>query len=118
MSYDIRLNDPKTGEVIEFDEPHEMRGGTYAMGGTTEAWLNVTYNYGQHFRNVLGDKGIRTVYGLTGDQSIPILCAATSKLGNDTDPDYWKSTEGNAKKALKGMIKLALLAPHGVWTGD
>ena len=49
MSYDIYLKDPVTQEVIEFDEPHQMKGGMYAVGGTTEAWLNVTYNYAQYY---------------------------------------------------------------------
>lgn len=43
MSYDINLKDPITNEVIEFDEPHQMKGGMYAVGGTREAWLNITY---------------------------------------------------------------------------
>ena len=34
MSYDIELIDPVTKESIELDEPHHMRGGTYALGGT------------------------------------------------------------------------------------
>jgi len=34
------------------------------------------------------------------------------------DDDYWKSTEGNAKDALKNLLKLAELAPDGVWNGD
>jgi hypothetical protein len=40
MSYDIRLIDPITKETLELEEPHNLRGGTYAMGGTPEAWLN------------------------------------------------------------------------------
>lgn len=43
MSYDIALNDPVTGDIIELSEPHFMQGGTYAVGGTTEFWLNITY---------------------------------------------------------------------------
>lgn len=35
MSYDIRLIDPVTKETINFDTPHQMTGGTYAVGGTT-----------------------------------------------------------------------------------
>ena len=54
MSYDITLNDPVTGEVIEFDYPHQIRGGTYAMGGTTEAWINVTSHSRTHYYRVLG----------------------------------------------------------------
>ena len=45
MSYDISLREPVSGEQVYFDEPHQMNGGTYALGGTTEAWLNITYNY-------------------------------------------------------------------------
>ena len=45
MSYDITLNDPVTKEPIQLDAPHQMQGGTYAVGGTTEAWLNITWNY-------------------------------------------------------------------------
>ena len=49
MSYDIRLCDPVTHEALQTDVPHDMCGGTYAMGGTTKLWLNVTYNYGKHY---------------------------------------------------------------------
>lgn len=54
MSYDIYLCDPITREAIEVEAPHLMQGGTYALGGTTELWLNVTYNYGRHYRRVSG----------------------------------------------------------------
>ena len=53
MSYDIELIDPLTGVVLELDAPHHMRGGTYAIGGTTKAHLNCTYNYYPQFRRVL-----------------------------------------------------------------
>lgn len=49
MSYDIYLKDPVTKEVIEFDEPHQMKGGMFAVGGTREAWLNITYNYANYY---------------------------------------------------------------------
>lgn len=118
MSYDIYLNDPVTGDVIELDEPHQMRGGNYAVGGTTEAWLNVTYNYAKHYYRVMGEKGIRTIYGMTGAESIPVLKAAIDELGDDVDPDYWASTEGNAKRALCNLLALAQMRPDGVWDGD
>ena len=52
MSYDIELIDPVTGNTLELDAPHHMRGGTYALGGTTRAHLNVTYNYSPQFCRV------------------------------------------------------------------
>lgn len=97
MSYDISLKDPVTKETIRIAEPHFMRGGTYAMGGTTELWLNITYNYSHYYYEATdGDPrfahdevscyyadgtqgpikteyGIRGIYGKTGLESIPML---------------------------------------------
>jgi len=42
MSYDISLCHPISGEVLNLDALHQIRGGTYEYGGTTECWLNVT----------------------------------------------------------------------------
>jgi hypothetical protein len=75
MSYDISLCDPVTHETLEVDDTHFVAGGTRSIGGTKELWLNITYNYGKHFRrdDVLGSKGIRSIYGKTGAESIPML---------------------------------------------
>lgn len=120
MSYDIELQDPITKETLQLDAPHHMRGGTYAVGGTTEARLNVTYNYALHFRKVFGEgeTGIRCLYGMTGAESIKVLENAIAELGDDTDENYWKPTEGNAKRALTQLLALAKMRPDGVWAGD
>lgn len=118
MSYDISLVDPVTREILEVETPHQMRGGTYAVGGTTEAWLNITWNYADFYYAVFGEKGIRTIYGMTGAESIPVLKSAMEKLGDDGDPNYWASTSGNAKRALAGLLALAQLRPDGIWDGD
>jgi hypothetical protein len=134
MSYDIELTDPVTGDTLELDSPHHMRGGTYQVGGTSRAHLNVTYNYGTHFRRTFGhdgiplddwqrmfgggETGIRSIYGMTGAASIPVLRQAASKLGDDVDSDYWRPTEGNAKRALMQLIALAEMRPDGIWQGD
>ena len=120
MSYDISLNDPVTGDVIELDTPHFMQGGTYAIDGTTELWLNITFNYGKFYRqdSVFGKNGIRTIYGMSGAESIPVLEKAISVLGDDTDSDYWTATEGNAKKPLFQLLSMAKMRPYGIWSGD
>ena len=119
MSYNIYLNDPITGETVQFDKPHQMRGGTYQIGGTTEAWLNVTYNYSEHYARTIDDeKGIRKIYGMTGTESIPLLENAVSLLKDDYTNNYWDATEGNAIRALQNLIALAKMAPDGVWDGD
>lgn len=118
MSYDIRLVDAITKAPLELDAPHQMKGGTYCCGGESHARLNITYNYCSHFHAVLGELGIRVIYGMTGGFSIPVLQAAAAKLGDEVDEDYWQPTEGNAKRALLQLVALAQLRPDGVWEGD
>ncbi len=83
MSYDIYLKDPVTKKTAEVPG-HLMRGGTFMANyhpesGTftpalnTEAWLNITYNYGHYYYEVNKEEGIRGIYGKTGLDSIPIL---------------------------------------------
>ena len=118
MSYDIKLVDAVTKETLHVDNPHEMRGGTYCVGGTTEAWLNITYNYTEILYNVFGEKGIRTLYGMTEAESIPLLKSTIEKLSDDVDDNYWKATEGNVKRSLSQLLALAQMRPDGVWSGD
>ncbi len=119
MSYDIELRHPVTGDTLRLDEPHHMRGGTYQVGGTNKARLNITYNYSRHFVAAFEDEsGVRCIYGMTGADSIPVLKAAARKLGSDVDEDYWQPTEGNAKAAIMQLLALARMRPDGVWHGD
>lgn len=119
MSYDITLNDPITGDTILFDTPHQLKGGNYALNGTDEAWLNITYNYVEHFKRTIDkDKGIRAIYGKTGAESIPILKNAITQLKDDVSDDYWEPTEGNAKRAILNLLAFAQMRPDGIWDGD
>lgn len=119
MSYDIQLVDPVTKLVIELDEPHQLKGGTYALGGTCLAHLNVTYNYGEfYYKHIDSEKGIRVIYGMTGKESIPVLQKGIDALKDDVTDNYWDSTEGNARKALLDLIELAKMCPDGIWEGD
>ena len=135
MSYDIYLKDPVTKEVIEFDEKHEMRGGMYAIGGTKEAWLNITYNYSNWYYKdyAFGEKGIRTIYGMSGAESIPVLKKVIQSLENTNEDlseeeikelkdqgvnGYWLPTKENAIKPLYQLLAMAQLRPDGIWEGD
>jgi len=118
MSYDIFLKCPVSGKALELDWPHQMKGGTYAVGGTNLAELNITWNYASIYHDRFGPNGIRIIYGKTGIESIPILKKAISQLGDDVNEDYWNATEGNAKIALVHLLALAQLRPDGIWDGD
>ena len=139
MSYDIYLADPVTRAPIELEEAHYMRGGTYPLSGTTEAWLNITYNYtGWYYRpGVFGEtadnKGIRTIYGLSGAESIRVLKKAVEALEGLTDDisdeerrkceeqgctGYWMPTRANAIRPLYQLLALAQMRPDGIWEGD
>lgn len=118
MSYDISLKDPVTKKTIELNEPHFMQGGTYAMGGTKELWLNITYNYGLYYYEATdkdprfahdevscyyadGTKGpmeteygIRGIYGKTGAESIPMLEDMIRRITEKYQKDgEWIETE-------------------------
>jgi hypothetical protein len=114
MSYDISLVDPVTKKRLQVDTPHHIRGGTYAMGGTTELTLNVTYNYAPHFAS-FGEGGIRWLDGKLAADTIPIIQKVIDSLKDDVDDDYWKGTDGNAKRALYGLLALAKMRPDGIW---
>jgi hypothetical protein len=118
MSYDIYLIDSKTRNVVCLNEPLDLRGGIMQQGGTCEAWINVTYNYSPFFKRVLGEKGIRSIYGMKAAESIPLLVSGSLQLKGYPDCDYWKATEGNAKEALNSLITLATACPDAEWTGD
>jgi hypothetical protein len=126
MSYDINLLDPITKEVIEINDAHFLRGGTYKMGGSTELSLNVTYNYSQFLHQVIQpestpseDKsGIRSIYGMTALEAIPILETAISNLKDDVVDDYWQPTEGNTKRALNNLLTMCKMRPDAIIDGD
>ena len=147
MSYDIYLRDRVTKETVHFDTPHQMAGGTYAVGGTNEAWLNITYNYAQWYYKdgVFPDRGeagkdfyyrltgIRSIYGLSGAESIPILEHAIKTLESMTEDlseeeiqeykdrgagGYWTPTRANAVRPLYQLLAMAKMRPDAVWDGD
>lgn len=115
MSYDVWLSDRITGQVLELDYAHFMHGGTYISEGTSQLWLNVTYNYSKIIRKTLDPEGLRVLDRMPASQTIGMLEEAIAQLQDDVDEDYWKATEGNVKRALTYLKEMATLRPDGIW---
>lgn len=121
MSYDVYVIN-ENGDPLYSETPIEAIGGTYALGGTDELWLNITYNYSkilhEVFEIVTGLRaGLDVLERMNVKQSIPILQECIALLRTDVDDaDYWKATEGNVRKALEGLLELVTKSPeHGIW---
>ena len=112
MSWDISLLDPVTKKTLTSDVKHDIKGGTYCLGGTNNLWLNITYNYGPIYHEHGLD--INEIAGKEAVDVIPVLDKVISELKDDVNDDYWQPTEGNAKKALIGLRALFKLRPDGV----
>lgn len=107
MSYWIYLKDGGEDGATLPVESHE-EGGTYCLGGTPEAMINVTYNYAKHFT-------FRDLHLKKAKETEPALAAAVEKLGTKQDDDYWKPTEGNVGYCCKILLDWAKQHPEGVW---
>jgi len=118
MSYDIYMKCSQCKGTLNSEESCE-EGGTYVMGGTDECALNVTYNYSSYYYKYIDEeKGIRWIYGRTGKECLPVLEKVITQLNDDINSDYWKATEGNAKKPLIRLTKWCKEFPEGIFNGD
>lgn len=115
MGYDIKL--AKDGRPVEV--PNHQEGGTIAIGGSNLAEVSLTYNYSNLFRQHLdAEKGLRWLYGKTGEETAERLAAAVAALGTEKADDYWAATPGNAGHALSILLEWAKAHPSAVWDGD
>lgn len=113
MSHNIRLvqSDGSTAQVV----PH-TEGGTYVLGGTTDAEMTVTYNYSPFYYDTLDDDlGLRWLNGKQAGDTINRMLAAIGMLGCTRDKDYWARTPGNAGYALSILVKWADEYPDAHW---
>ena len=114
MSWDVSLE--RAGPVERRED-----GGTYVLGGTTEADLNVTYNYGGEFRSawpekIEGSNALgKMLDGRKALDTIPLMEQAIVTLTTDRDGDYWAPTPGNAGYALSILLGWARQYPKGTW---
>ncbi|MBL7169522.1 MAG: hypothetical protein ISS48_00710 [Candidatus Aenigmarchaeota archaeon] len=113
MSFDVKLLDKK-GKICQVEKHTE--GGTYVLGGTIDASLNITYNYSKLYSKYLDEKqGLRFLDGKKAKDVIERLRETVFILGIVRDRDYWKPTPGNAGYALVILLKWAKQHPEAMF---
>lgn len=111
MSYDVELQNPD-GTPVRVSRHEE--GGTYALGGTEDAALNITYNYSPIYYE--HGFSIRELDGKAARDTIETLVHVVDELGTWRDDDYWAPTKGNAGYAANILLKWAKDNPDAVWS--
>jgi hypothetical protein len=97
MSYNVSLW--ANEEIVELPEKY-AEGGTYVLGGSNKADLNITYNYSGMYRDVFGEGGMNVFDGMNAGESIALLEQAVSKLGTKRyDGRNWQFSF-NAPRAI------------------
>ena len=112
MSHDIRMVNSMTERTVLQVEKFE-EGGTHVLGGSTDADLNYTYNYGEVWEFI----GWRPddLQGLRGDVCTPKLRELVRRYA-DVKPyqrDYWAPTLGNGMLVVRRLLAWAEQHPDG-----
>ena len=86
--------------------------------------FNYTYNVSLMWYACYPGKGIRKHYGLSGDESLPVLRGLREYMENnyktlvEMEPDNgWGSYEG-ALQFVSNLIFAAIKNPDEIWEGD
>lgn len=113
----------KNNQVVSVDSHTE--GGTYVLGGTTDADMSVTYNYSRFWIDALGpipEGSYEDLYGLgpwihgkTAQMTLPLLNAGCKRLVGEPSYDYWDACPGNARQVLEILVKWGIQHPDAVW---
>jgi hypothetical protein len=111
MSYWVSLIDDK-GDFVIVDNFCE--GGTYVVGGTEEADLNVTYNYAKYTHQYLKE-GLKSLHNKKAKKFIKVFEKAVKQLGTEQDTDYWKATKGNVGYMFNILLKWAKQYPEAIF---
>ena len=115
VSYWVYLMDG--GEDGEpFEVARHSEGGTYVMGGTNEACMNVTYNYNKQYVKVFDGASLKeAIDGKRAGDLLPWLKKAVDVLGIERSADYWEASPGNAGHTLSVLVAWGEEHPDGTY---
>lgn len=115
MGYSLEIIDPKTGSAFDLGATYDIRGSTYAVGGTRWAEIDVTFNYTPIIQRVLGCK-LADLHGRDAQDTVKPLREAADKLSLfPCCDDYWHACEPNVRTTLLQLAALAEMCPGGRW---
>jgi len=117
MSYDVNFKRKNKDEWIQLREKHCISGHMYCEGGTTEAWINITTNFYDHFEKAFGcDKGLKLLHNKPIQECVDLVAGAIKWMQKnrngetlEPDEDAWKKTLGNAYQSLQKLYQLMQL---------
>lgn len=89
-------------------------GGTQLMGGSTQAELNVTYNYSEVY-SIFDFHLHDSLHGKRAGDTVAKMEEIIKKCGTRGFKDYWAPTPGNAAAALLRLVAWAKQYPDGIW---
>jgi len=106
MSYWVSLEN--AGPVERFED-----GGTQLLGGSTEAELNITYNYSEVYS--IFDFSINDLNGKRAGDMIEKFEEIVKKCGTHRFDNYWAPTPGNAGAAIARLLAWAKQYPDATF---
>lgn len=120
MSYDVKIVDTD-GQSMQTAKRHEIRGGTYCVGGTHELRLNITYNYAPYFYKAFGEQGIRSLYGKKVADTVDSIAKAIQAVGEmedieDRQKARFDEIAARSVTADHEAIGLRVWEPDNYWT--
>lgn len=115
MSWDVALLESALPNAPPVEVELHSEGGIYVFGGTTDACLNITYNYSKFYSKYLDDIGLKWLDGRKASDCIERLQAAVDTLGTEREDNYWLATCDNAGYALSILLRWAQQHPDAVF---
>ena len=103
-------------DISSFDD----YGSTICIDGTDRLSTNITYNYAPFFKKAFGEKGIRSIYGISFREAVHKLQYAEQifSLADKTDTEwiikYEEPTE-EEKARFERILQCKWERPSGYW---
>lgn len=118
MGYRIYLFDSE-GNCVQVPRHNEgtiQQFSADGLAGTTNAEIEITYNYNTIYTIITGKSLRKLLNGKKARFTIPDLSRVVAVTGTKQyEKDYWADTPGNAGAVIAVLLDWARLHPDAVW---